>query len=202
MSDPARRLPSFDELYAEIEALAPGMTGEILAPGELRVMGRPGRKHRVVARRLLAGLRGSDVDEGGDGWCFEVEAEIRFGPRMFVPDLAGWRVRLGDPYPPSFLDVNPIEQIPDCACEIVSRSTQRGDRALKLPVYAASGVGHVWVVDPEARTIEVYEAVEGRSTLVATAREADRAELPPFTGPLDVGQLWRPGATAAAPTPR
>ncbi len=51
-------------------------------------------------------------------------------------------------------------------------------------------MGHVWGVDPEARTIEVYEAVERRSTLVATAREADRAELPRFTGGLGAGHLW------------
>jgi hypothetical protein len=43
MTEPARRFPSFDELYAEIERLPEGMTGEILEPGVLRSSGRSGR---------------------------------------------------------------------------------------------------------------------------------------------------------------
>ena len=34
MSSAALRLPTFEELYAEIEALPEGMTGEILGPAE------------------------------------------------------------------------------------------------------------------------------------------------------------------------
>ena len=41
MSSAALRLPTFDELYDEIEALPVGMTGEILGPGELRTMSLP-----------------------------------------------------------------------------------------------------------------------------------------------------------------
>lgn len=196
MADPARRLPTFEELYREIAALPQGVTGEILGPGWLRTMSRPGGRHGRAAWKTRRGLRGSDLLEGGHGWWFELEREIVFGERLLVPDLAGWRAE----EEPDFADQNPIEVRPDWVCEILSRTTQRGDRAVKLPVYAGAGVGHVWIVDPEACTLEVYESRDGQAVLVATAVGDVRRVLPPFPDELDVGGLWkRPKAETPAP---
>lgn len=138
-------------------------------------------------------LRGHDSQEGGHGWWFEVEAAIELpDERLYVPDLAGWRM---EGIPP-FLDENPITVVPDWACEILSRATQRADRVRKLPSYARAGVAHVWVVDPEACTLEVYETREGMPLLVAAVEGAATLELPPFPGPFDVGALWLPAPSA------
>ena len=188
MSSAALRLPTFEELYAEIEALPEGMTGEILGPGDLRTMARPGGPHRLTAHRVGSALSGSNLMDGGIGWWIEVEAEIRLpGGRLYVPDLAGWRVD----QEPSFVDDNPIVVVPDWACEILSRGTQRGDRAFKLPNYAYAGVGHVWVIDPEARTVEVYETQHGQPVLVSTAVGSVTAVLQPFPEPLEIGAFWK-----------
>ena len=187
MSSAALRGPTFDELYAEIEALPQGMTGEILGPGELRTMARPGGKHSFSSRRVLKALRGSDAIDGGAGWWIEVEREIRLGNRLYVPDLAGWRLA----EEPTFVDDNPITVVPDWACEILSRSTQRADRVWKLPTYAGAGVGHVWVIDPEAQTLEVYETRGGLPVLIATAAEKTIAVFPPFPEPIDLGTFWK-----------
>lgn len=185
----ARRIPTFEELYAEIEALPEGMTGEILGPGELRVMSRPGGRHRASSRRIAHALGGSDLLFGGHGWWIEVEVEIELPDgRLYVPDLAGWRCHA----PPDFVDDTPITVLPDRACEILSRRTQAADRTRKLPHYAQAGVGHVWVVDPDARTVEVYETQNGKPVLVATALDQVTLELPPFPHPLDVGSFWKP----------
>ena len=195
MSSAALKLPDFDELYAEIEALPQGTTGEILGPGELRTMARPGGRHSYSSQRVGHALRGNNVVFGGSGWWIEVEREIRLGyDLLYVPDLVGWRVDA----PPDFVDDNPITVVPDWACEILSRSTQRADRAIKLPNYAACGVGHVWVLDPEARSLEVYESSGGRPLLVAAVSGAGVKVLPPFDEPIDVGALWKP-ARAAQP---
>lgn len=187
MSSAALRLPTFEELYAEIQALPEGSTGEILGPGELRVMARPGAPHRHLGKRISRALDGVDRALGGVGWWIEIEAEILLpSDRLYVPDLCGWRVT----EQPDFIYDNPISVPPDWACEILSRATQRADRVRKLPHYAAAGVGHVWIVDPEARTIEVYETVGGRPVLIATAADADTLVLPPFDLTLDVGALW------------
>jgi Uma2 family endonuclease len=186
MGEPALKVPSFDDLYREIMALPEGVTGEILDPGVLRTMSRPGGGHRSATRRSLRSLSGHDIDEGGLGWWFEIEAEIRFGERLLVPDLSGWRADVR----PDFVDENPIPVRPDWVCEILSRTTQRGDRAIKVPRYADEGVGWQWVVDPEARSIEVYETRDRKAVLVASAVGAVTRELPPFAGEIDVGKWW------------
>ena len=45
MSSAAKRAPTFDELYREIERLPQGITGQILVPGVLTTMSRPGAAH-------------------------------------------------------------------------------------------------------------------------------------------------------------
>ncbi|MDP2315084.1 MAG: Uma2 family endonuclease [Pseudomonadota bacterium] len=197
MGEPARALPTFEELYREIAALPEGMTGEILGPGWLRTMSRPGQPHGRASRRLLRSLRGSDLLEDGTGWWFEVEAEILLGDRLVVPDISGWRAE----QELDFGGENPITVRPDWVCEILSRGTQRGDRAVKLPVYAAEGVGHVWIVDPEAATIEVYASQDGKAVLVDTAIGNVRRTLAPFPDEIDVGGLWKPARKPDAETP-
>jgi hypothetical protein len=46
---------TFEELYAEIERLPEGMTGEILEEGVVRVMSRPASA--TAARRVAASMR-------------------------------------------------------------------------------------------------------------------------------------------------
>lgn len=185
--------PSFEELLLQIRELPEGVTGEILEPGRLRTMSRPGGAHRFVHRRVLSSLRAWDVAEGGSGWWVEVEAEIAFpGPRLAVPDVAAWRIE--EPLPPSFVDDNPITVTPDLCVEILSPTTGREDRRLKLPLYASSGVTHTWLVDPEARLVEVFGCTDGKPVLLATAVDADVRSLPPFDAPLDVASWWKPGA--------
>jgi Uma2 family endonuclease len=178
----APHLPSFEELYAEIQALPEGVTGEILEPGVIETMSRPGKAHRRAAKRGLLALSAFDVEQGGAGWWIEVEAEVRFGPRLLVPDLSGWRVDRV----PDLPEDNPITILPDWTCEILSTTTARTDRAIKLPHYARSGVPWIWLVDPALRTIEVYETERGRPALAMTAGEADVVKLPPFDGEISV----------------
>ena len=45
MSAESRRRPSFEELYRRIEDLPQGITGQILEPGVLTTMSRPGLGH-------------------------------------------------------------------------------------------------------------------------------------------------------------
>src|SRR5690606_8997701 len=60
-----------------------------------------------------------------------------------------------------------INGAPDLAIEILSPSTVRADRKLKLPLYAKHGVAEYWIVDPEDRSVEIY-ALDGQSYRVAS----------------------------------
>jgi len=53
-----------------------------------------------------------------------------------------------------------IEGAPDLAVEILSPSTRRRDRGIKMRRYAASGIPHYWIVDPPSQTLEAYEVRE------------------------------------------
>ena len=186
MGHPAASLPTFDDLYERIRALPETMTGEILVPGVLHTMSRPGRPHRRTNTAIGRGLGGFDANFGGTGWWIEVEAEIRFPlGRLVVPDVCGFRVERV----PDLPDENPIDVLPDWCCEVLSPSTEREDRTVKLPLFARSGVPWTWIVDPVRRTVEVFETIDGRPALTAVARDDDRALLPPF-GELAIGAWW------------
>lgn len=187
MSEPARRLPSFGELYAEIERLPPGVTGEILEPSLLRTRSRPGRGHRRAAQQCFRSLGGADEAAGGSGWWIEQEPEIRFpASRLAVPDLAGWRVERV----PELPDDNPLTILPDWCCEVLSPNTAQTDRSIKLPLYAAAGIPWIWLIDPALRLVEVFQASSGRPLLVAAAKEDEEAALPPFDLPLSLSRWW------------
>jgi hypothetical protein len=47
-------------------------------------------------------------------------------------------------------------------------------------------------VDPELRTIEVFETVNGRPALAATGRDNEALVLPPFEESIALGGLWIP----------
>jgi len=194
MADPAHSSRTFADLYGEIERLPEGLTGEILEEGVVRTMSRPGKRHRRSAGRCLDALSGVNANLRGTGWWIEVEAEIRLlGDRLAVPDLSGWRVARV----PELPDENPITVLPDWCCEILSPSTARDDKRLKLPLYARAGIPWIWVVDPALRLLEVYQAINGLPTQVATAQEAERQALPPFELEISLEGWWLPGA---APT--
>ncbi len=187
MGEAALVLPTFEELYARIRALPTNVTGEVLVPGVLRTMSRPGRAHRRAAKTLQDAFRRFDEDMGGTGWWIEEEAEIRLPlGRLAVPDFSGFRVERV----PELPEDNPIGILPDWCCEVLSPSTARDDRHLKLPLYAASEIPWIWLIDPVLHLVEVYESVKGRPTLVQTATEDQRVVLPPFDGELDLAPWW------------
>lgn len=187
MSEPARRPPSFEELYRRIEALPEGQTGLILEPGELTVMSRPHPRHQRAMKGLLRALGPRDVDGGGEGWWILSEVEVRFGSdRLLVPDVLGYRTERV----PELPDENPLAITPDWACEILSPRSARDDRLKKLRIYAQHEVPWVWLVDPETRAIECFESVDRLPRQSRVASDGETASLPPFDLPLDVDALW------------
>jgi Uma2 family endonuclease len=194
MSSAAKRVPTFDELYREIEGLPQGITGQILLPGVLTTMSRPGAAHDHALGNCEHALGRFDQRVGGHGWWIRHEFEVRFaGDRLAVPDLSGWRADLH----PELPDDNPLRIVPTWCAEVLSPSTASDDRTLKLPLYASTGVAHVWLIDPLLRTIEVYESTDGRPTLAATARDADVVRLPPFDSELSLATWWKAPAVPA-----
>ena len=163
--------------YADIAALAPNLVGEI-AFGVLHTHPRPAPRHGVVSSILgYQVMSAFQFGSGGSGgWVFIDEPELHLGPHVVVPDIASWRrERL-----PVLPDTAFIETPPDWLCEVLSPSTQRFDRTDKLAIYAAFGIAHCWYVDPDVRTLEVFELTGAKWLLAATFKDADPVTAPPF----------------------
>jgi Uma2 family endonuclease len=121
-----------------------------------------------------------------------VEPELHLGsrPDILVPDLAGWRE---ERYPHDLDDDVPyLTLAPDWVCEVLSESTSRVDRMKKVPIYAREGVVHVWLADPRARTVEVYQLGEARYELVGTwGGDEEPYVMPPFDAvSLSAASIW------------
>ena len=174
--------------YADIEALPSNMVGEIIF-GVLHANARPRPRQGVAAGRLGSEITGPfGRGRGGPGgWIFIVEPELHLGEHVIVPDIAGWKRERLTPFPETAY----IETPPDWVAEILSPYTMKIDRTDKLAVYAQFGVGHCWLVDPDARTLEALTLTDGKWLLASAFKDAEPVTAAPFevhTFALDV--LW------------
>ncbi len=115
-----------------------------------------------------------------------VEPEAHLAEHLIVPDIAGWRRERLSAIPDSAIDV-----VPDWVCEILLSSTAGEDRKLKLPIYAALGVGYARVVDPTARTFEVLRRTDANWMRIATWGDQDPMRAEPFDAvAIELAPLW------------
>jgi Uma2 family endonuclease len=185
MSDPIKRGATYDDLME----LPENLVGEIVG-GDLFASPRP----RLGHARLQLALGGrlqlafGERRSGVGGWWLLSEPELHLGPDALVPDIAGWR-RTRMPELPAQAPWSDLA--PDWVCEVLSPGTARHDRIRKLPVYAREGVGHAWLVDPEAHVLEVYR-LENELWVVAAVYGGDGIVRPePFAAAeFDLSEWW------------
>ena len=170
-------VPRPEATYADILALPDHVVGEIVL-GELVVSPRPASPHTRAAT-ILGGDLTSPFDRGRGGpggWWIAFEPELHLGRHVLVPDLAGWRRERM----PTFPTAPYFTLAPDWVCEVLSPSSLRLDRIRKLPIYLEHEVRWAWLVDPIARTLEVFERNENRWTLVGVHGENETVRAVPF----------------------
>ncbi|HHJ38554.1 MAG: hypothetical protein AXA67_03735 [Methylothermaceae bacteria B42] len=188
MAEPAKRPATYEDLFD----LPENLVGEIIH-GVLHTHPRPAPKHARAYSALGHHVGGPfDYDSGGPGgWWILDEPELHLGENILVPDLAGWRRE----QMPSLPETAWFELAPDWVCEILSPSTARLDRAVKMPLYARENIGHLWLVDPDLQTLEVYaldrDHGDPRWLLLATLEGDAPVRQPPFEAvEFGLGSLW------------
>lgn len=161
--------------YSEFARLPPsGSTRYEVIDDELVVTPAPTTQHQRVVTRLLVQLA-TFAEEHDLGEVFPAPLDVLFAEGdYFEPDLLFVSKKRVD-----LLSDRGVEGPPDLVVEITSPSTTDRDRGVKLERYDLYGVAEYWIVDPDARTIEVWDLAEG-------------AEEPVVHGPDDVLR-WSPG---------
>jgi Uma2 family endonuclease len=183
----ARRIAT----YADIEALPRHVTGQIVA-GQLYAHPRPRSLHARASSNILRQTGPFDDDTHGPddpgGWVILMEPELHLDADVLVPDIAGWRLERATWSD----DCAFISIAPDWVCEVLSPSSEVLDRSEKMPAYAHHGVKHAWLVDPDAKLLEVYELSAGVLRQVGPVfREGSRVVAAPFEAiAIELRRVW------------
>jgi Uma2 family endonuclease len=177
-------------LYEQLLALPENIVGEIIN-GQLRTQPRPAGPHALAGSALGGEIYGPyHKGRGGPGgWWILDEPEIHFirDVEVLVPDIAGWRRERLSRIPAE----HRFEVAPDWVCEVLSPSTAKIDRIEKMPVYARYTVAYLWLLDPLARTLEVFTLQDGHWLVWGLYQDNAEVSAPPFQEiTLSLADLW------------
>jgi Uma2 family endonuclease len=165
--------------YADYAALPETRQRHEIHDGELSVTPAPTPQHQMISIRLVIALnRWLETHPGGLLLYAPLDVILSDTPSetsIVQPDV----VYLA----PDRLDRvsgRGIEGGPTLAVEILSPSTRTIDRVTKRALYARYDVPVLWLVDPDARAIDVLLLEAGRHVHAPTARGTAPVDLPPF----------------------
>lgn len=162
---------------------------EVIA-GDLYVTPAPGSIHQRVSTRLSHRFEGF-CEEQGVGTVYHAPYDVIFGEGDYMePDLIFVRRDRED----EVIKDHAAVAAPDLIVEILSDSTASPDRGIKRERYAAYGVTEYWIIDVEAKHVEVYRLIAGELRRVRI--EADWLRYRPLPDApelvIDVPHLLRP----------
>ncbi len=178
--------------YQDVLDAPPHMVAEIVS-GKLYTHPRPAFGHAIASSGLMKSIGPPfDFGRGGPGgWLTVFEPELHLGVDIVVPDIAGWR-RERIPVLPTGAYCT---LAPDWVCEVLSPSTRKLDLGCKRATYARDGVGFIWLVDPDARSLEAFELHGTEWVLIDQLFDDASVSLPPFEAiSFNLGDLWPPHA--------
>ena len=174
--------------YQDVLDAPPHIVAEVVN-GTLYTNPRPGTL-QTNARTGLGGLLSETFryGRGGPGgWWILNEPELHLGEDILVPDIAGWRRERMPEFPIAAY----FTLAPDWVCEVLSPSTRKLDLGGKRAVYAREGISYLWLVDPDARSLEAFQLYGSEWILIDALFDDALVSLPPFDAiTFNLGDLW------------
>ena len=157
-----------------------------LHEGELSVTPSPTTRHQLVIGNLYL-ILAPHVRATGRGQLFLSPLDcIMTNITVVEPDLV-----YVDDSRRGLVSARAVEGAPTLAVEVLSPSTAHIDRRRKMALYAKHDVTWYWIVDPDARTIDVYRLQGDAYGLDVRLDGAEPRALPPFPDlPLDPTAIW------------
>jgi len=157
-----------------------------LVDGELREIDVPTELHEWAIACLTAMLWNWAREHGGTTLPSGYKVRIT-ETRGVMPDLQYYRPGNKQGRKPTGLE----DGAPDLAVEIVSPSSGRYDRVVKLHWYASLGVPEYWLVAPDERTLHRYVLADGIYTVADALEGGAVFEPDSFPGlRIDLAELW------------
>ena len=153
--------------------------------GELYMSPFPFIPHQRAATRLLLCL-GMYLEDHPIGEVFESNTKVVLGaPTGVGPDLVYVsRANMGT------VQEDGIYGPPDLMVEVTS-SKPNLDRVVKYRKYASSGVRNYWIIDPDERTLDVFELRGKRYKKVAALKDKETFAPALFPGlVIPLAKLW------------
>ena len=176
--------------YQDVLDAPAHMVAEIVA-GNLYTFSRPAMPHAKASAGLMRSI-GPPFESGNrgpGGWWIVFEPELHLGKDIVVPDLAGWRRERMPVFPTSAF----CTLAPDWVCEVLSPSTRALDLGGKQAVYSREGVGYLWFVDPNEKSLAAFELRGSEWVLIDKLFDDATVSIPPFEAiSFDLGELWPP----------
>ncbi len=152
-----------------------------LDDGELIVTGRPPYNHNRVVKNLLLAVVGF-VEESGIGEALISENVYALAPSICrSPDLS---IILGD-HSDELRGATVIPITPGAVMEVLCEIDTVRTIHRKLRQYFEAGVKEVWLVDPEAREVEIWTGPTIPDHALARDAVLESALLPGFKLPLE-----------------
>lgn len=158
-----------------------------IVDGEIFMTPAPSPRHQYASKRLQRLLEAYFEGERG-GLVFAAPLDVILSDEDVVqPDLVVVSSR-------PQVSARGVEGPPLVLVEILSPSRPAYDRLTKAKRYAACGVNHFWIVDPDARTLECFRLQAGAYVLEASAGGRDTLVVSSFEGlSLPLEGLWLDG---------
>jgi Uma2 family endonuclease len=181
--------------YEDLKQVPDTFVAELI-DGELVTTPRPAIPHARATIALAMDLFGAFDRPPGDpplpgGWWLLFEPELHLGADVIVPDVAGWkRTRM-----PALPNAAAFTLAPDWVCEVISPRTAMVDRTHKMRIYVRERVGHLWILDPVLRTLEIFRLeTDDRLVLVGQHANGDVVRAEPFAAvELALSRWWLGG---------
>lgn len=145
--------------------------------GELIMSPSPNRFHQDISRNLLV-ILANWLKANPIGVIYDAPFDVEFTKHdVFQPDIL-----FVSNERKSILTQAGATGAPDLVVEILSPSTASVDRGVKKKQYAKSGVRELWIIDPVARTIEVFDLQRDMDRPGAVYSESDTITSACFPG--------------------
>lgn len=136
--------------YDDYQQLPEGAPYELIH-GHLVMSPSPSTQHQRLVRRLTRALENSMLKRGGE--VFFAPMDVHLSDDTVVQS----DVLYISPDRSDRIEEQEINGAPDLVMEVASPSTSHLDAFDKKQLYELHGVQEYWIVDPETKTVEVYQ---------------------------------------------